>query len=184
MIVFEGKFLAPGAPNEVIRRLCDVERVARSVPGASIEGRNEDGTYRGVITVAFGPKKLKFKGVVNCSFDVEGLSGELTGRGAAAMNAARIEVRTRFNVSPAPDRPAQSVVTIASEAELSGALASLGQTAALNLANAMMAEFEKNLAADFAGDQDQPPAGRPDAIGAGSLLRSALGGKPPASGAG
>ena len=179
MIVFEGKFTAPGSPSEVIRRLSDVERVARSVPGASIEGRNDDGTYRGVITIAFGPKKLKLKGTASCSFDLQGLSGQMTGRGAAAMNAARIEVKTQFNVSPAPDQSTHSVVTIASEAELSGALASLGQSPALNLANAMMAEFEKNLAADFASGQGQP-ARWPDAVGAGGLLWSAVTGKRPA----
>jgi carbon monoxide dehydrogenase subunit G len=80
---FEGAFLVPGRPDDVIVKFTDVERMARCMPGASIEGRDEEGNYLGVMTVAFGPKKIKFRGKVNCQFDIAARSGTLRGRGAA-----------------------------------------------------------------------------------------------------
>ena len=61
---FEGEFRVPGKPDDVIRRFADVERMARCMPGAVIEGRDEQGNYLGGMLVAFGPKKIKFKGSV------------------------------------------------------------------------------------------------------------------------
>ncbi len=62
---FEGEFSVPGKPDEVIRRFADVERMARCMPGAVIEGRDEEGNYLGGMLVSFGPKKIRFKGRVS-----------------------------------------------------------------------------------------------------------------------
>ena len=40
---FEGEFSVPGRPDDVIRRFADVQRMARCMPGAVIEGRDEEG---------------------------------------------------------------------------------------------------------------------------------------------
>ena len=66
---FEGEFSVPGKPDDVIRRFADVERMARCMPGAVIEGRDEDGNYLGGMLVAFGPKKIKFHGRVAVETD-------------------------------------------------------------------------------------------------------------------
>src|SRR5687767_1190046 len=50
---FAGEFKVPGTPEEVIRAFADVERMAKLMPGASLEGRDEEGNYLGVMTVAF-----------------------------------------------------------------------------------------------------------------------------------
>ena len=80
---FEGAFRVPGRPEDVIVRFTDVERMARCMPGASIEGRDDEGNYLGAMTVAFGPKRIKFRGKMSCQFDIPGLRGTLRGRGAA-----------------------------------------------------------------------------------------------------
>ena len=149
---FEGAFRVPGKPDDVIAKFTDVERMARCMPGASIEGRDEEGNYLGVMTVAFGPKKIKFRGKVNCQFDIPARSGLLRGRGAADLRAARIEVRTAFSVAPDPeaseDAP-MSVVTLNSEADLQGVLADFAKTGGAALANVIMEDFAKRLAAEF-----------------------------------
>ncbi len=42
---FSGEFTVPGHPDEVMRRFADIERMARCMPGASLEGQDEDGNY-------------------------------------------------------------------------------------------------------------------------------------------
>jgi carbon monoxide dehydrogenase subunit G len=149
---FDGAFRVPGNPDDVIVKFTDVERMARCMPGASIEGRDEEGNYLGVMTVAFGPKKIKFRGKVNCRFDIPGRSGMLSGRGAADLRAARIEVRTSFSVAADPEAAADapmSIVTLNSEADLQGVLADFAKTGGAALANVIMEDFARRLAAEF-----------------------------------
>jgi len=70
---FEGEFSVPGTPDDVIRRFADVERMVRCMPGAVIEGRDAEGNYLGGMLVAFGPKKIRFRGrvAVETDFDAE-----------------------------------------------------------------------------------------------------------------
>src|SRR5690606_34059714 len=83
LMEFQGEFKVPGRPEDVIREFADVERMAKLMPGASLEGRDEEGNYLGVMTVAFGPKRIKFKGKVAIAIDEATKSGSMRGRGAA-----------------------------------------------------------------------------------------------------
>jgi carbon monoxide dehydrogenase subunit G len=58
---FEGEFRVPGTPDDVIRRFADVERMTRCMPGAVIDGRDEQGNYLGGMLVAFGPRRSSSK---------------------------------------------------------------------------------------------------------------------------
>src|SRR6202012_5462825 len=99
---FEGEFSVPGRPADVIRRFADVDRMARCMPGAIIEGRDDEGNYTGGMLGAFGHKKIKFKGRVAVESDFDALTGSLRGRGAADMRAARIEVRVTYALRDDP----------------------------------------------------------------------------------
>ena len=83
---FEGEFSVPGRPADVIQRFADVERMARCMPGAVIEGRDEEGNYLGGMLVSFGPKKIRFRGRVTVETDLAALTGSLRGRGAAGVS--------------------------------------------------------------------------------------------------
>ena len=78
---FEGEFSVPGNPPDVIQRFADVERMSRCMPGAVIEGRDDEGNYLGGMLVSFGPKKIKFKGRVSAETDPAALTGSIRGRG-------------------------------------------------------------------------------------------------------
>jgi carbon monoxide dehydrogenase subunit G len=154
MMEFEGAFRVPGRPDDVMVQFTDIERMARCMPGASLEGRDDEGNYLGVMTVAFGPKKIKFRGKVSCEFDMPARSGKLRGRGAADLRAARIEMRTSFSVAPDPESPDEmpmSIVKLSSEADLQGVLADFAKTGGAALANVIMEDFAKRLAAEFSG---------------------------------
>ena len=99
---FEGEFSVPGKPDDVIRRFADVERMARCMPGAVIEGRDEEGNYPGGMLVAFGPKKIRFRAASRWRPTSPRMTGSLRGRGAADMRAARIEVRISYALRDDP----------------------------------------------------------------------------------
>jgi carbon monoxide dehydrogenase subunit G len=147
---FEGEFSVPGKPDDVIRRFADVERMARCMPGAVIEGRDEQGNYLGGMLVAFGPKKIKFKGRVAVDTDMAAHTGSLHGRGAADMRAARIGVRINYALRDDPAVSGSTLVKLTSDAELGGVLADFARTGGVPFANALMQDFSKRVAEEFA----------------------------------
>ena len=147
---FEGEFSVPGRPDDVIRRFADVERMARCMPGAAIEGRDEEGNYLGSMLVAFGPKKIRFRGRVAVESDFAAQTGSLRGRGAADMRAARIEVRISLCFARRSGGAGATLVKLTSDAELGGVLADFARTGGIPFANALMQDFSKRVAEEFA----------------------------------
>jgi uncharacterized protein len=150
---FEGEFWVPGRPEEVILRFADVERMARCMPGAEIEGRDAEGNWLGAMVVALGPKRIRFRGRVAAEVDPATLSGSLHGRGNADLRSARIAVRVAYTVKA--DEAAQtptSVVSLVSDADLQGVLADFARTGGIPVANALMEEFSRRAAEEFARD--------------------------------
>ena len=173
---FEGEFSVPGRPDDVIRRFADVERMARCMPGAAIEGRDEEGNYLGAMLVAFGPKKIRFRGRVAVETDFAAHTGSLRGRGAADMRAARIEVRVAYALRDDPATPGSTIVALTSDAELGGVLADFARTGGIPFANALMQDFSRRVAEEFATEAPQQRAapGEPAPLAAHGLLWQVL----------
>jgi uncharacterized protein len=169
---FEGEFSVPGKPDDVIRRFADVERMARCMPGAVIDGRDEQGNYLGGMLVAFGPKKIKFKGRVSVDTDLAAHTGSLHGRGAADMRAARIGVRINYALRDDPAASGSTLVKLTSEAELGGVLADFARTGGVPFANALMQDFSKRVAEEFATETPsrEAPSSQPVPLAAHGLL--------------
>src|ERR1700761_8536788 len=148
---FEGEFSVPGKPADGIKRFADVQRLRRCMPGAVIDGRDEEGNYLGGMLVAFGPKKIKFKGRVAVETDPAALTGSLRGRGAADMRSARIEVRIKYELRDEPGTNG-TIVKLTSDAELGGVLADFARTGGVPFANALMQDFSKRVAEEFANE--------------------------------
>jgi len=154
---FEGKFRVPGKADDVIRRFADIPRMARCMPGAMLEPQAEDGTWPGAMVVAFGPKKISFKGRVSCDFDFAAHTGTLQGRGTADMRAARIGVKVAFALQDDPAAPdPTTVVEITSDAELGGVLADFARTGGIAVANVIMQDFARRAAEEFSNDASVP----------------------------
>ena len=173
---FEGEFSVPGRPDDVIRRFADVERMARCMPGAAIEGRDDDGNYLGAMLVAFGPKKIRFRGRVAVETDFAAHTGSLRGRGAADMRAARIEVRIAYALRDDPAAPGSTIVALTSDAELGGVLADFARTGGIPFANALMQDFSRRAAEEFATEapQERVAPGEPAPLAAHGLLWQVL----------
>lgn len=150
---FEGEFRVPGKADDVIHRFADVPRMARCMPGAVLEPQTEEGAWPGAMVVAFGPKKINFKGRVTCEFDFAAKTGSLHGRGTADMRAARIGVKVAFALrdDPAAAVPT-TIVSITSDAELGGVLADFARTGGVAVANVIMQDFARRAAEEFASD--------------------------------
>ncbi len=173
---FEGEFSVPGRPDDVIRRFADVERMARCMPGAAIEGRDEEGNYLGAMLVAFGPKKIRFRGRVAVETDFAAHTGSLRGRGAADMRAARIEVRIAYALRDDPAKSGSTIVALTSDAELGGVLADFARTGGIPFANALMQDFSRRAAEEFATEapQQRVAPGEPAPLAAHGLLWQVL----------
>jgi carbon monoxide dehydrogenase subunit G len=109
------------------------------------------------MVVAFGPKKINFKGRVTCEFDFAARTGSLHGRGTADMRAARIGVKVAFALrdDPAAATPT-TIVAITSDAELGGVLADFARTGGIAVANVIMQDFARRAAEEFASDTPAP----------------------------
>ena len=151
---FEGEFRVPGKAADVIRRFADVPRMSSCMPGAVVGPQAEDGSWPGAMVVTFGPKKINFKGKATCDFDFDALTGTVVGRGAADLRAARIGVKVGFSLSDVADTvPSQTAVKIVSDAELGGVLEDFAKTGGIAVANAIMADFARRCADEFAKDE-------------------------------
>jgi carbon monoxide dehydrogenase subunit G len=123
------------------------------MPGAVLEPQTDDGAWPGAMVVAFGPKKINFKGRVTCEFDLAAKTGTLHGRGSADMRAARIGVKVAFALrdDPAAATPT-TIVAVTSDAELGGVLADFARTGGVAVANVIMQDFARRAAEEFASD--------------------------------
>ncbi|TWG96388.1 hypothetical protein L598_002600000180 [Mesorhizobium sp. J18] len=174
---FSGDFTAPGDPDVVMRRFTDIGRMARCMPGASLEGKDEEGNYVGVMTVSFGPKRLRFTGRMTCEFDLANRSGVLRGRGSGDARGARVSFETRFRVDPEPvaeGAPPVSRIRIDSTAELGGVIAEFAKTGGIALANVLLRDFATNLEKDLAQDDDAGPISEAKPLSATKVVWSAV----------
>jgi carbon monoxide dehydrogenase subunit G len=154
---FEGEFRVPGKADDVIHRFADVPRMARCMPGAVLEPQAEDGSWPGAMIVAFGPKRINFKGRVTCEFDFAAKTGSLHGRGTADMRAARIGVKVAFALrDDAAAAASTTIVSITSDAELGGVLADFARTGGIAVANVIMQDFARRASDEFASDAPAP----------------------------
>lgn len=157
MIAFDDQFEVQAAPDAVLRQFMNVEAVAQCVPGVTLDGRDEEGNYLGTMTVAFGPKRVKFQGRMKCEFDVAARTGVLSGGGAAAGRSAQVQMKTRFAIVPAAD--GRSRVEITSRTEMHGVLAQFASAAGAAVAKQIMEEFARCLGQVLACSSEESAGG-------------------------
>lgn len=182
---FDGEFRVPGHPDDVLTRFADVPRMAQCMPGAAIDGRDEAGVYLGSMVVDFGPKQIRFTGKVEATTDPKSRTGTLRVRGAAQVKTpARAEVRVAYALRPDPEAGDKgTIVSLSSDAQMTGVLAGFAQTGGVVVTRALMDEFAARAAREFARDEPEvaptaqasvPQARAPQALSAWRLLWQVL----------
>lgn len=162
MMRFETEFLVKCSPAEVIERFSDVPAMASLMPGASVGPANSDGSYPATLIVSFGPKRIAFNGVITNETDRARQRGVLLGRASAAMRAAKMAVKMTYTLREAETTgastpvPASTLVTIVSEAELTGVLAEFAKAGGTMVTNAILDEFARGFSARYGGADPSP----------------------------
>src|ERR1700722_10561436 len=95
---FEFQFRVPADQGTALTRFEDVERMVRCMPGAALEGRREDGGYAASMTVAFGPKRLTFRGKLGVSTDRQAGTGTVTIRADSDVRGTRLNAVVTYRV--------------------------------------------------------------------------------------
>jgi carbon monoxide dehydrogenase subunit G len=141
---FDQHFEVEGSPRQVIVLFEDVRLMASFLPGASVGERLEDGSHPAELAVAFGPKRIVFRGRLTPSIDRDGLKGTVVGHASTDLRGAKMSVTMHYALTPAA---AGTRVDLVSEAELTGMLAEFARTGGVVVTEALLAQFAQRLSA-------------------------------------
>jgi carbon monoxide dehydrogenase subunit G len=149
------QFDVPTSPERVWAILSDPNAVVGCVPGATIVGQHDDGSFDANIAVKFGPTRITFRAQVTLVLDSAARRGQVTAQGKDNLGGTRVRSTAHFNVTPR-DGETASTVSIDGSAEVSGRLATLIEGGAAATVKRLSGEFATCLAARCASPT--PPA--------------------------
>ncbi|HEY2224745.1 SRPBCC family protein [Actinomycetospora sp.] len=163
-MILDNHLDVPADPDAVFALINDVERVAGCLPGATLDGR-EDDAYLGRVTVKVGPVKAAYAGKLRFT---EVLPDErtlrLSARATDAHGAGDAEADVVLTVAPSGGG---SALDLRTDLVVRGKIAQFGKGAITTVSNRLLDQFARNLAAQLEG-----PAAAPDVSDAASLTSS------------
>jgi uncharacterized protein len=144
-------------PEQTWGTLLDLPRVARALPGATIDPEPEGGAWRGTMKIKLGPVTTEYTGSARvqdvdeddrvASFRVEGR--EVRGQGSAAAT-----ITTRLAAHDGGTH-----VVVETDMQVTGRQAQLGRGLMEDVAGAILGEFAARLERELRGDGQAEPAG-------------------------
>src|SRR3712207_2990438 len=135
--------------------MLDLERVAPCLPGAAIQG-SEDDVYQGTMKVKIGPITANYKGTVKVEeADEENHRAvfEATGRDARGQGTASATI-----VSTLQEEGDQTKVRVETDMKLTGRAAQFGRGIAQDVATKMLGQFADCLEREITGDTGEGAA--------------------------
>jgi carbon monoxide dehydrogenase subunit G len=137
------RFSVASDPGTVWSVISNPQTVVTCVPGASLGGQRDDGSWDASVAVKFGPVNVAFQALVTLVADEAAMIGRVTARGKDNQGGTRVASTMTFAVKGSA--PAGSEVTIDSDVEISGRLAGVIETGAPIVVKRMAGEFAANL---------------------------------------
>ena len=125
--------------------LTDIPRIAGCIPGAEITEKIDDRTYRAKVVMNVGPAEVRYRATVAVDELDESehrVAMSIKGDDTKGRGGVRVSV-----VSQATERNGTTHVTLQSDAQISGFLASIGGRQIEGVAKKTVAKFAENLAA-------------------------------------
>jgi carbon monoxide dehydrogenase subunit G len=178
-VKLEQSFEVAAPLEQVWQALIDVERVAPCLPGASVTGRNDDGTYNGDFKVKIGPTSAAYSGKLSME-DVDESAH------TATMQAQGTDRRGQGGAKATIVSTLQEVegggtrVEVATDYRITGRLARFGRGGMIeDISNRLLGDFAKNLQASLATDGGAAGDGTAEA-GAAAVAEAAAEGAAPA----
>lgn len=134
----------PSPPDRVFAVLSDVERVAPCLPGATLDGRGDDeGTYRGRVTVKVGPISAAYSGTVRfLETDEVARTLVLDARGTDQHGSGTAEAKVEVTVRPDGEG---SLLALDTDLVIRGKVAQFGGGAIAQVSQRLMEQFARNL---------------------------------------
>jgi carbon monoxide dehydrogenase subunit G len=153
--------------------LLDVPRVARALPGATIEPEAEGGAWRGRMKIRLGPVTTEYAGTARLQ-DVDEddriATYRVEGREARGQGSAAATITTRLG--PRVDGDGTHVV-VETDMQITGRQAQLGRNLMEDVAGAILGEFAGRLERDLAGES-APDDDRAEALDVSRAVRGAV----------
>ncbi|RSN16752.1 carbon monoxide dehydrogenase [Streptomyces sp. WAC 05977] len=166
-MILENQLSVPAGPEEVFALINDVERVAGCLPGATLDGRQDD-AYLGRVKVKVGPITAAYSGTVRFT-DVTAAdrSLRLVARGADAHGNGDAEADVTLTVREAPGG---ATIELRTDLSIRGKLAQFGKGAIGAVSTRLLDQFARNLADQLRAGQDAVPVAKPAPAEGGEAL--------------
>ncbi len=168
----EQSFEVSAPLQRVWEALIDVERVAPCLPGATVTGRNDDGSYNGEFKVKIGPTSAAYSGKLNME-SVDEDSHHATMQAAGTDKRGQGGAKATIESSVEEVDAGTTKVNVSTDYHITGRLARFGRGGMIEeISNRLLREFAERLQAMLAGDGDSAAAGTGDrSLAPGPLLR-------------
>lgn len=135
--------------------LLDVERIARCLPGAALDGRDGD-TFRGRVKVKVGPIQLAYRGEATISEqDDIAHRAVILASGKETRGSGGASARVMAELS---EHVGETHVAVCTELELSGKPGQFGRSIIGEVSARLLDQFAGNLAAMLAAPAEAGPA--------------------------
>jgi carbon monoxide dehydrogenase subunit G len=142
-VILENELSVPADPGAVFALINDVERVAACLPGATLDGQQDD-AYLGRVKVKVGPITAAYSGTVRFT---EVATGErrlrLLARGADTHGNGDAEADVTLTVREAPGG---ATIALHTDLSIRGKLAQFGKGAIGAVSTRLLDQFARNLA--------------------------------------
>ena len=130
-------------PDELFDVLADVERVAPLLPGANLEGKNDDDTYAGTVKVKVGPITASYRGTLRfLELDYDDHRAVMAASADETKGQGNLEARITASVSGSDS---QSVLSLDTDLDVRGKAAQFGRGALGNVSQRVLQQFARNL---------------------------------------
>jgi carbon monoxide dehydrogenase subunit G len=164
----EQSFEVAAPLEQVWEAMIDVERIAPCLPGASIAGRNADGSFNGEFKVKIGPTAAAYSGTLTMEH-VDGDAHTATIESAGTDRRGQGGARATIVTSVADAGGGRTAVSVDTDYQITGRLARFGRGGMIEeISKRLLGEFSANLQALVAGGEEVP-AVDPDAAIEGAM---------------
>jgi carbon monoxide dehydrogenase subunit G len=150
----EDSFEAPAPPDRVWTLLNDVPRVVPCMPGAALVGQVDERTWKASIKVKLGPIAMSFTADIRQE-DVDAAAHRMRLVADAREDRGRGMAKANIETTVRPSGSG-SAVDIATDVDLSGAVAQYGRGIVKDVAGQLTKAFAENLRAQLESSDDPP----------------------------
>jgi uncharacterized protein len=146
------------APLErVWNALVDVERVAPCLPGASVTGRDPNGSYNGEFKVKIGPTSAAYSGKLHMD-DIDETTHSATMHAAGTDKRGQGGAKATIVSSVAETAGGTTTVNVSTDYHITGRLARFGRGGMIEeISNRLLGEFASSLQGMLAGSGHDAP---------------------------